>query len=314
MVTTVIDYLIVPTEPARYRDATPAGWNGAVVLPGDVRIERVDGALAGRLMDACELRGERWNPARQFGCIHAFVTDISRERWEQKLYAWDDEQALYYALALSRLVRPHATACDYAVRRLIDDDASERLVPYDAGEARVAFRIEDGTTGWLDEGEAGELAALMRVYAAATLPSRARRAFRFAELMVRERYLEDALPLVVGGLEALLKIGRSYLSAQFEQRAPALASELGIALSPSQCEQAYDDRSALVHGAHVDLSATPARTDFVVALDGLQQTLRGAVRRAIEDSAFASGFDDDAQITTRWPTTITPKNGASFRV
>lgn len=133
----------------------------------------------------------------------------------------------------------------------------------------MAFRIEDSTTGWLDEGEAGELAALMRAYAAATLPSRVRRAFRSAELMVRERYLEDAQPLVVGGLEALLKVGRNYLSAQFEQRAAALASELGIELSRDQCEQAYDDRSALVHGAHVDLSATPTRTE--IALDGLQR-------------------------------------------
>ncbi|MCW3065180.1 MAG: hypothetical protein JWN32_2352 [Solirubrobacterales bacterium] len=86
MVTAVTDYLIVPTEPVHQRDATPAGWNGPVLLQG-LRIEQLDGALADRLMNACELRGERWGPARQFGCIHAFIADVPRERWERKLYA-----------------------------------------------------------------------------------------------------------------------------------------------------------------------------------------------------------------------------------
>jgi hypothetical protein len=63
----------------------------------------------------------------------------------------------------------------------------------------------------------------MRAYDEATLPSRVRRAFRLAEPMVRERYLKDALPLVVAGIEALLKIRRRNLSAQFEQRSAALA-------------------------------------------------------------------------------------------
>ncbi|MCW3065179.1 MAG: hypothetical protein JWN32_2351 [Solirubrobacterales bacterium] len=209
---------------------------------------------------------------------------------------------------------PHATACDYTVRRLIDDDGGEQLVPYAAGEARVAFRVEDGTPGWLDEHEAGELAALMHAYATATLPSRVRRAFRFAELMVRERYLEDALPLVTAGIEALLKVGRSYLSAQFSQRTAELASELGIVLTTEQCAQAYDGRSALVRGAHVDLSASPTQSDLVIALDALQQTLRGAVRRAIEDEAFAAIFDDGAQVATRWPTTISSGTNTTIRL
>jgi hypothetical protein len=61
---------------------------------------------------------------------------------QRNLYAGDEDQALYVTLALSRLVRPHAAACDYAVRRIIDTGGSERLVPYDAGEVRPALHSE----------------------------------------------------------------------------------------------------------------------------------------------------------------------------
>jgi hypothetical protein len=43
---------------------------------------------------------------------------------------------------------------------------------------------------------------------------------------------------------------------------------------------------------------SPTQSDLVIALDALPQTLRGAVRRAIEEEAFAGVFDDDAQVAT----------------
>jgi len=51
--------------------------------------------------------------------------------------------------------------------------------------------------------------------------------------MVRERYLEDTLPLIVA-LEALLKVGRERLTAQFAQRTASLAGELGFCLRRSR--------------------------------------------------------------------------------
>jgi hypothetical protein len=47
--------------------------------------------------------------------------------------------------------------------------------------------------------------------------------------MVLERYLEDALPLIVAGLEALLKVGRTHLTNQFTSdlpRSPATSPSL----------------------------------------------------------------------------------------
>jgi hypothetical protein len=54
------------------------------------------------------------------------------------------------------------------------------------------------------------------------------RALRQADAITRERYLEDATPLVVGALESLVKIGRAFLTAQFSQRVPALAAEVEV--------------------------------------------------------------------------------------
>jgi len=222
---------------------------------------------------------------------------------------------LYTALMLSRLIRPHATALDYTVRRIINADGTERLIPNDAGEARVAFRVDDGSRNWLDIGEADELSALLQVYDPDVLPQRVRRARAFAEFVVRERFVESALPLIVAGLEALTKVGRPHVSAQFEQRASALAAELGIVgLDRERCAAAYDDRSGLVHGGDLDLSAPAAHDDFMTTFDALQRTLRAAVRLAIEQPEFAAIFNSDDLIREQWPTTITPKRGESFIV
>lgn len=312
MVTAVTDYMIVPTDDADDDDATPAGWAGPMLLPGDVRIEQIEHALGERLLDACEMRGERWSPARQYSVMHAYVRDVPRDRWDQHIYEWDDENLLWTALALSRLIRPNATACDHAVRQIVDSDGSERLVPHDAAEGRVAFRVDDGSRNWLDVGEAEQLAALLDAYDPDVLPQRVRVALSLADITARERYVEGALPLVVAGIEALLKVGRSYLSAQFEQRAAALAGEFAIALDRDRCASAYDDRSGLVHGAHVDLSAPAVHTDFMNTFDALHRTLRAALRQAIERPGFAAVFDSDEEIRTRWPTIITPKRGEPF--
>jgi hypothetical protein len=305
MLTRVVDYLLVPGDgtPLDAPDGITVAGDGAPVLLGNgVALERLDDGLAQRLLAACELRGERWEPNRQFGVIQAFVRELDVARFPQApLYDWDHDHVLFGTLALSRLVRPHAIACDYVARQLVDDDGSERLVPYDASEARVAYRIEDGSRGWLDLDDAERLRALLAAYQPDHLPGRVTRAFRLAETMVRARFLEDTLPLVVTGLEALLKLGRRNLTEQFAQRTSALAGEFGIQLTEDQCADAYDDRSGIVHGAHLDLMYPADFTQFQVAVDRLQQTLRAAIHKAIDAPEFGALFASDAMILGRWP-------------
>jgi hypothetical protein len=309
----IVDYLLVPTDgPA---DATPAGRHGAVELGDGVRIEQLDAQLVDRVFSACALRGEDWDPTRQFGAVHAYTREVwSDEDGDEKLpsniYAWDGDHRIWPAVHLSRLVRDNGTSTEFAVRRLVRFDGSESLVPFSGFASHVVYRLYPERRGWLDHDEARQLRQVINAYGDGQhLPKRVQRALRRSATITRERYLEDAVPLAVGGLEALVKVGRNYARAQFSQRVPALAAEFDICLSIDRCAEVYDDRSALVHGADVDLSVRQDLDEFGRAFIALQETQRRAVRRAIEDPGFADLFASDDGIVNRWPARISNYNG-----
>ena len=208
-------------------------------------------------------------------------------------------------MQLSRLIRDNNTSTEHAVRRIIRGDANERLVPFEGFESHVVYRLYPNQPGWLDVDEAVELRTLLDAYwSRETLPARVRRALRQADAITSERYLEDAMPLVVSAFESLVKVGRPFVTAQFSQRVSAMAAEVEVALSVTECEEIYDDRSALVHGAGIDLSEPHDLDEFGRRFNALQETLRRLVRRAIEDADFAAIFEDDAHITDRWPAVV----------
>jgi hypothetical protein len=300
----VVDYLLVTS--GQHAGRTPAGWAAPVELASGIEIQRLDGGLADRVRHATELRGENWHKPPGDPVVHAYVRQVWAEGEDgpDDLYGWDTDGRLFTCLVLSRLVRDNATSCEHAVRRLINADGSGRLVPFSAFDSHVAYRLHPNEPGWLDVDEARQLRELLRAYDAGAFPERVRIALRRAESVTRERFLEDALPLAVGAVEALLKVGRDNAKAQFAQRTPAAAAQVGTSLSQAQCEEAYDDRSALVHGAHVDLAKPHRRTAFEDGFVAIQETLRAAVRRAIEEPAFGAVFAQDSAIATRWPVTV----------
>jgi hypothetical protein len=310
----IVDYLLVTTENMG-GGRTPAGSNGPVALTADVRLERLEHALAERLLRATELRGENFELLAHDPVVHSYV----REVWAygdpppKKMYGWDPDGRIYECLVLSRLVRDNNTSCEHAVRQLINGDDSDKLVPMSSFESHVAYRLHPAVQGWLDAGEAARLGALLASYNTAGVPQRVKVAIRRLESVARERFLEAALPLAVGTAEALLKVeqayakkhaGADYATQQFIQRVPAVAAEVGTAITEAQCKVLYSDRSALVHGGHVDLSKPHRLTAFENGFAALVETLRGAVRRALEDPAFSSTFLNDSSITARWPVTV----------
>ena len=305
-----IDYLVVTADDRDNRE--PAGHDGPVELSHGVRIERLERAFAERIFSATALRGEDWSPVRQFRAVHAYVRDAWNEgEPTAPIDTWDHERRIWAAVQLSRLVRDNGTSTEHAAQLLIRADGSERIMPFDGFESHVVYRLYPDRPGWLDSHEAVELRALLHAYwGGPALPDRVRRALRQADAIMSERYLEYAIPLVVGGFESLLKIGRDYLKAQFSQRVPALAAEVNVPLSVPECEAVYEDRSALVHGVGVDLRLPHDRDEFGRRFNTLQETLRRVVRRAIEDPGFAATFADDARITSRWPTTVAVRGGA----
>ncbi len=237
--------------------------------------------------------------------VHAYVRTVWREGDgpdPDELYQWDHEGRLYPCVQLSRLVRDNPVGTKYAIRLLRRRDGSERLVPFAGYESHVAYRLHPEVRGWLDADEAAELSQLLECYwGGEALPERVGRGLRRVDLVTRERYLEDALPVAVGAAEALLKIGRGSLKAQFAARVSKLASEQGVGLDAESCGEIWEDRSALVHGSAVDL-ANPGDLDrFGRDFLALQETLRRTIRKAIEDRSFAGTFADDALIDERWP-------------
>lgn len=304
-----IDYLVVTRDDNDGR--TPAGHDGPVELPHGVRIERLDLALAERLFAATDLRGENWSYGRLYIPVHAYV----REAWSEgeptdPLNTWDYERRIWTTVQLSRLIRDNGTSTEHAAQLQIYADGSERIVPFDGFESHVVYRLYPDRPGWLDAGEATALHTLLDAYwGGPALPDRVARALRQADAIMGERYLDYATPLVVGGFESLLKIGRNFAKAQFSQRVPPLAADVGTQLSVTECKAVYDDRSALVHGAGIDLTQPHDRNEFGRRFNVLQETLRRVVRRAIEDPSFAAIFADNARITSRWSTVVTGRGG-----
>jgi hypothetical protein len=123
----------------------------------------------------------------------------------------------------------------------------------------------------------------------------------------------------VGGLESLLKTEQHGSTHQFKTRVPALAAELGFeSVTAEFCGRMYAARSEWVHGAHVRLFSSgieaeqaaeqgtpegPADEEQREALADIarvQDVLRRAVRRCIEDDDFRVTFADDDLIRARW--------------
>jgi hypothetical protein len=310
----VVDYLLVTGDTGDTR--TVAGDAGPFDLAADVQIVRLDDVLAERLLRATELRGENSNRRSRSRVVHAYVREVwKREDGDgpEKLYSWDPDGRLYSCLVLSRLVRDNGASCEHAARRLVTAGGDERLLPFDAFDSHVAYRLHPDRPGWLDAGEAHRLRDLFAAYQARGFPARVAAALRRTESVARERFLEDALPLAVGAAEALLKVepayarkhaGRDYAREQFVQRVPQLAADVGTRIARPQCDEIYRDRSALVHGDHVDLSKPRAFSQFEAAFVALVETLRAALHRALIDPAFAANFANDPAITAQWPTTV----------
>jgi hypothetical protein len=185
-------------------------------------------------------------------------------------------------------------------------DGDVRVMPCDCMELRHVYRT-GADRDWLDEGEANELAQLISAFhSAGELPARVRQAFWKAEHVVWERYIDVVQPVLVSALEGLLSTSREQLTRQFVTRVSSIATELGVpGVTKTFCRRMYDARSQGVHGSDIDLFRPGAqRTEAVRQVALVQTFLRAAVRRAIEDPAFRSVFEEDERIRQRWPVEV----------
>jgi hypothetical protein len=279
-----------------------------VALGRGVILCQLDDDEAELIVNACTQRGHYFHPVRQFGQRYSFVREFPLDEFEKRHYAVDPDGVLSDALMLSRLVRDNGFSMQYAARVVDYEDGQQSVIYLPGSEGKAVYRLRRDRE-WLDGPEAEELETLLAVYWGADLPERVRRAFWRVEYATWQRYADVALPMIVGGLEALAKIGRRDLTLQFKRRVSALAGEVGVeGVDEDFCGRLYDGRSDWVHGSHVQLF-DPAETDgtdpeqrqVIADIEKLQATLRRALRRAVEDPEFRAIFDSDEMIAEHWP-------------
>lgn len=305
----ITDYLLVVHD--RGDGRAPAGANGPVQLDDAVTIEQIDPDLAQRILAATELAGEgiehERDTRRPSVVVHAYVREVWREeagdempvgsRWSH----WDPDGRIYPAVQLSRLIRDNATSTRYAVRRMVRANGEEHLHPYTGHYSREAYRLHPDQPGWLDDEEAAQLRDLLAAFRATPSGGRIGRALNRVDRAAAEQYFEDALPFLVGGFEALVKVGRNALSDQFAERVPQVASEVGITLDEGDLRELYDDRSTHLHGAEFEVGLKDREEEFRKRFVPLCEALRAAARRALTDAEFASRFTDDPSVERHWP-------------
>lgn len=303
--------------PAEFRAHPPVGAPrrlfpnavSGVDLGDGVKLLALPSEEADEIMDACTPRGTNFDPIRQFSQRYSFVRDRTFEEIDDSYFNPDEDGKLYDALSLSRLIRDHGFPLQYTAR-VIDRVDGRRTIAYRvSSEGNAAYRLAHGRE-WLDGPEAEELADLLTTKRSAELPPRVTRAMWRSEYATRIGWADVMLPMLIGGLEALLKVGRGQLTAQFKCRATALAAELEVdGVDERLCGRMYDGRSDWVHGSHVRLfgreggqGPTDAQERQVLnEIAKLRDLLRAAIRQAIEDSEFRAIFANDDALEERWP-------------
>jgi hypothetical protein len=246
------------------------------------------------------------------------VRDVDPAENAAHPFQWDPEGVLWDALAYSRLIRDNGYSTEYAAR-VTDYEDGKRTIVYTLGsDSKHTYRLRRDRE-WLDLEEGRELATLLDAYwRSEGFPGRVRRALWRAEYASWLRWADLVNSILVSGLESLLKTERHKSTHQFKSRVYALADELDVeGFTPDFCERIYDLRSEWIHGAHVrlfpvgqeaeeaarvgeTLTRTSDESSTLQAVAAVQDLLRVAVRRCIEDPAFAAIFADDNQIRSRW--------------
>jgi hypothetical protein len=103
----VRDVLLVPTSQAEgdYGTHPPAGAP-PVDLRRDLVLTQFDQDEADLIMNACMPRGHYFIAIRQYMCLYAFVRTLDAAvAAGPNAYAWDEDNAIFIAMLLSRLVR-----------------------------------------------------------------------------------------------------------------------------------------------------------------------------------------------------------------
>jgi hypothetical protein len=224
---------------------------------------------------------------------------------EDQPYRWDPDQAIRTAMVLSRLIHPTEVGTEYAARVVVSAEGAIDVISPGpvSGHSEKAYLSPAQQKRWLTKQDGIELRELREKYLAAkaTLPERVGRALWNHEYGACIYFLNARWAIMTTALEALVHTDRHQSTRQFVARSTALAAEVGVAFTEADADEAYQLRSAWVHGAALSIKH-PAGDDRPFELGSrMEAVLRGSIRRAIEDVSFQAIFADDVTIRARWP-------------
>lgn len=245
------------------------------------------------VFNACDPAGFNFRPYRQYGCRYAFCRKAGPPSHGPELYEWDNEGFLGRALFLSRLIHPTTVAPHYSARLIFQDGKLATIVSANRGYGSHVWIVANEWRDWLSEAEAEELRTGIATYNLQP-PERVRRARSHIDHAFHAFYLDQRTASLVSAFESLLKIGRSGLTAQFRLRVPALAQQVGEAITPDEANAFYDDRSEFLHGSpprYIDIT-----DELMERYNKFERTLRCALLKASTDPNFCSMFASDDAI------------------
>lgn len=298
----ITELVIVPALPddEGWSEGDPAGGQPVQLLP-DLTLCRLSRDQVREYVRACNPAHLHFKPYEDDGHRYAFVRHPVQTTLN-RLHAFDEDDVLHSALALSRYFALNSHCTQYAARRIegVYDNKPLEIKAVEPESRFYAWHVIDGSRSFLTESDAQPLGRLLTRYLAAkeSLPARVRHAIWFCEYSFRQRYYELAMVHVVTALESLVKVDKWDASRQFRVRVPALAREVGMAgVTQRRARTFYSRRSHTVHGKplRVDRS-TPATQELAL----MQRLLTRVLRQAIEDPSFRAMFTGP-RIKARWP-------------
>lgn len=294
----------------------PAG-DPPIPIARGVVLKQFDAAEVELVQHACMARGHYFVPTYQEMPLWGFERELDPAVLEEHQFAWDSDGTLIVTMRLSRLIVDNGYTPLFAARIVEHGDGEQQVIPQWLHHLDLlsSYRLRYDRD-WLTADEAAELARLVDAYwqCSETVPKQVTRALSLSEGVVHTHVYDRALVLLMTGLEALLNTGPVSVSKQMKHRLRALADEVGVGgVTGGWAERMYSARSKPAHGQELHLpSATgepqAEEADAIPAAAladaaRLQDLLRAAVRRAIEDTAFAETFRSAEDIRARWPVT-----------
>ncbi len=269
-----------------------------------VVIGRIKEISHNEILNALERRGLNWTPGtRQYASLYGLVRRNAPTADHE--FHVDPDRRLSTAAAMLRLVRPHAMSLRHSARIISGQSNRIRIIPGDPfGPGSAAFVVDEAHQ-WIRDEDVSEGRELFDVFIReeSSIPERIGHAIYAHEMIHWQRSVDVRWSLLAMALEGLVHTDerdrRNSMKnrAQFVERRGKLTSCIsGIALIPTQLDEAYDHRSHTMHGGHI--GHLESREDFTPLYLDAENALRTVIRTALARSAIRDIFRDDTALRT----------------